>query len=206
MRPAVAVASFLAGEDDLDVEFDTSLFAAELGGFVSRWHWTPLAVARRAAELLANGGTPRVLDVGSGVGKFCIAGALTTRAWFVGVEQRGHLVAAAREAASRCGARRASFVQANVFDVDFAEFDALYFYNPFLELVDPPPFPIDHTVPMSPTRHREYVSATWSRLKDARAGTRVVTYGGFGGEMPPGFTCELEEDGHRDPLVLWIKS
>lgn len=204
MRPAIA--SFLEGKDVLDAEFDASLFPLELGGLVSRWHWTPLVVARRAAALLVDGGNPRILDVGSGVGKFCIAGALTTEAWFVGVEQRGALVEAAREAASRCGAQRASFIHGNAFDVDFAEFDALYFFNPFLELIDPPPFPIDHLVPRSPTLHGELVAATYQRLRQARPGTRVVTYGGFGGDMPGGFTCELEERCYRDLLALWIKS
>jgi SAM-dependent methyltransferase len=182
VRPAVA--SFLEGKDVLDAEFDASLFPSELGGLVSRWNWTPLVVVRRAAALLADGGNLRILDVGSGVGKFCIAGALTTEAWFVGVEQRAYLVEAARESASRSGAERASFIHSNVLDVDFAEFDAFYFFNPFLELIDPPAFPIDRLVPRSPSLHGELVATTCQRLRQARPGTRVVTYGGFGGEMP----------------------
>jgi hypothetical protein len=204
MRPAVA--ALLEGMNVPDWQFDASLFPPRLGGYVSRCHWTPLVVARRAAVLLADGGSPRILDVGSGVGKFCIAGSLTTEASFVGVEQRGDLVEAAREAANRCGAWRASFVHGNVFDVDFAEFDGFYLFNPFLELIEPLQFPIDDKVPMSSVRHGEYVSATRARLVEAPPGTRVVTYGGFGGEMPEGFTCLLEEDCYRDLLTFWIKS
>jgi len=203
-RPAVA--AFREGTDVTDWQFDASLFPPSLGGFVSRCHWTPLVVARRAAALLADGGRPRILDVGSGVGKFCIVGALTTEASFVGVEQRAGLVETAREAASRCGAQRASFIHGNVFDVNFADFDALYLFNPFLEMIEPLQFPIDDAVPISPTRHAEYVAATRSRLNEARPGTRVVIYGGFGGEIPDGFTCELEEDCYRDVLTCWIKS
>jgi SAM-dependent methyltransferase len=201
-----AVAAFIEGADDVDVGFDASVFPPEFGSLVSRWHWTPLAVARRAAALLANGGSPRILDVGSGVGKFCIAGALTTDAIFVGIEQRGRLVEAAREAASLCGAQRASFVHANMLEVDFADFDAFYFFNPFLELIDPAPFPIDRRIPLSSLRHREYVAASCSRLGEVKTGTRVVIYGGLGGEMPAGFSCELEETCYRDVLTLWIKS
>lgn len=204
MRPAVA--ALLEGTEVPDWHFDASLFPPRLGGFVSRCHWTPLVVARRAAALLADGGSPRILDVGSGVGKFCIAGALTTEAWFVGVEQRADLVEAAREAATKCGAHRALFLHGNVFDVDFSEFDGLYFFNPFLELIEPLEFPIDDAVRISPTRHGEYVSAASRRLSEARPGTRVVTYGGFGGEMPEGFTCALEESCYRDLLTFWIKS
>jgi len=204
MRPAVA--SFVEGTNVPDGQFDASLFPERLGGFVSSCHWTPLVVARRAAALLVDGGGRRILDVGSGVGKFCIAGALSTEARFVGVEQRGDLVEVAREAASRCGAQRASFLHGNVFDVDFSEFDGLYLFNPFLELIEPLQFPIDDAVPLSPTRHGEFVAATRSRLSEARPGTRVVTYGGFGGEMPDGFKCELEEDCYRDLLTFWIKA
>ena len=89
---------------------------------------------------------------------------------------------------------------------DGRQFDGLYFFNPFLELIEPLQFAIDDAVPMSPTRHGEYVSAARSRLIEARPGTRVVTYGGFGGEMPEGFICQLEESCYRDVLTLWIKS
>src|SRR4051812_11881562 len=51
-----------------DAAFDQVLPAwAQL---VSKVHWTPLAVARRAAELLVRDPESRILDVGSGVGKF----------------------------------------------------------------------------------------------------------------------------------------
>jgi hypothetical protein len=53
---------------------------------LSPQHWTPVRIARRAAELLTLSGAKRILDVGSGVGKFCIVGALTTEAQFVGIE------------------------------------------------------------------------------------------------------------------------
>jgi len=36
--------------------------------------WTPLAIARKAAEFLAEPGS-KVLDIGSGIGKFCLTGA-----------------------------------------------------------------------------------------------------------------------------------
>jgi len=41
------------------------------------------------------------------------------------------------------------------------------------------------------------------RLAAARPGTRVVTYHGFGGEMPPGFE-RVRRD--ADELSLWIRT
>src|SRR5207244_1254082 len=77
--PALAVAAALrSGCPVADGVFDR-MFPTELR-FVSFQHWTPVAVARRAAELLVGAGARRLLDVGSGPGKFCIVGALTTLA------------------------------------------------------------------------------------------------------------------------------
>src|SRR4030095_5525386 len=54
-------------------------------------YWTPVHVARRAAQLLVTGADSQVLDVGSGPGKFCLVGALATLGHFTGVEQRPHM-------------------------------------------------------------------------------------------------------------------
>jgi hypothetical protein len=88
------LAALHAGDSVSDEEFDRLLptWARNVSGL----HFTPVRVARRAAELLVARAGARVLDVGAGVGKLCIVGALTTQGSFVGVEQRGHLVAAGR--------------------------------------------------------------------------------------------------------------
>jgi SAM-dependent methyltransferase len=99
--------------------------------FVSRTHWTPIAVAARAADLLVTAGAKQVLDVGSGIGKFCIVGALSTDgAKFTGVEQRPGLVDAATRVAGRLGANRARFLCADAIAAPFSAFDGVYMYNP----------------------------------------------------------------------------
>ena len=58
----------------------------------SRKHWSPLDVIGKAAQYLAEPDT-RVLDIGSGVGKLCLASAYyKPNAWYYGVEQRKSLV------------------------------------------------------------------------------------------------------------------
>ena len=69
-----------------DADFD-ALCGSEIRK-LSRIHWTPCKVATLAAELLVKSPDDRILDVGSGAGKFCILGALHTPARFVGVEKR----------------------------------------------------------------------------------------------------------------------
>lgn len=188
-----------------DREFDDALFPLAYGGSLSQVHWTPVEVSLHAAALLAEGGPRRILDIGAGVGKFCILGALTTPAAFVGVEQRLSLVETARSAAARSGASRASFVHANVVDVDFAEFDAFYLYNPFYEQIALDSVRIDETIERSYKRFRGYVAATAKKLSDMRSGTRVVTYNGLGGTMPPEYVHMPVTHGFWREFALWIR-
>src|SRR4051812_11246359 len=80
-------------EDDFDVVFPERVRRH------SPHFWTPIEVAEAAASFLAPSPLVRVLDIGSGAGKFCIVGAARTGAHFSGIEQRPHLVAVARYAA-----------------------------------------------------------------------------------------------------------
>src|ERR1019366_6205983 len=78
---------------------------------ISRRYWTPVDVARRAARLLWRAGARRVLDVGSGVGKFVlVAAGAVPEVRFVGVEQRPHLVEVARRAHEQLQLQNALFV------------------------------------------------------------------------------------------------
>lgn len=63
---------------------------------VPRVHWTPVEVAVRAARLLADRPRLRLLDIGSGVGKFCIVAAASVDASVTGVDPRPHLTKIAR--------------------------------------------------------------------------------------------------------------
>lgn len=173
---------------------------------LSNRHWTPVDVALRAVELLAARPASLILDVGSGAGKFCIVGALASDAGFVGVEQRPHLVDAATTLAASLGAQRARFVNGNVFAVDWHEFDAIYLYNPFQEHVsDDDAGVIDRTISVGPRHHFEAVLLTRAKLAEARVGTRVVTYYGFGGNMPIQYRRVLHEPCGGDFLELWVK-
>lgn len=168
----------------------------------SHLHWTPLAVAIRAAELLAPSPDVRVLDVGAGVGKLCLIGALVTGAMWWGVEQDAVQVAAARHAAwSLDVANRTRFLHGDGSRLAWDEFDALYFYNPFTTLMLAPhasPFVRYATIQGTLRRIEQRLAAT-------RAGTRVVTFHGFGGELPAGFTRISREPAGDDALELWIR-
>jgi SAM-dependent methyltransferase len=165
-------------------------------------HFTPVAVARRAAALLAPTPHHRVLDLGAGAGKLCVVGAATTGAHFTGIELRRHFVRAAIAAGARLRLRNVHFIHADILDVEWRPYDSYYLFNPFAEhLIGA----IDGSVHARPPLFGFYVAAVRRRLGVAPAGTRVVTYHGFGGNMPAGFRLASRETAGSDELELWIK-
>ena len=191
-----------AGKKVSDKEFDSVYGERERA--ISFRHWTPVTVACRAARLLTEMGATRILDIGAGVGKFCIVGALTTEADYCGVERRGNLVETARSAAERFRAR-AKFVHANIVDFETDPFNGFYVYNPFQEQLAYDPLPIDETIEPSRDLYRSYVASTIAKLSRARAGSAVVTFNGLGGPMPPQYRRVSTENHFDAELVLWVK-
>ena len=165
-------------------------------------HFTPVAVARRAAELLAPTPRHRVLDLGAGAGKLCLVGAASTGASFTGIEKRRHFVQAAIEAGAQLRLRNVHFIHADILEVDWRPYDSYYLFNPFAEHLLGP---IDHTELVAPALFGFYVQEVQKRLRDARRGTRVVTYHGFGGNMPACFRLAARENAGSDELEVWIK-
>jgi predicted RNA methylase len=170
-------------------------------------HFTPVAVARYAARLLAPRPGMRVLDVGAGPGKFCVVAAREVpTATFVGVELRPHLVHMARKLASRAGVDNVSFVEGNALDIDWTEFDAFYFYNPFAEQLQDEGFALDRSLAFEPSKFVEYVMGARQRLSAAALGTRVVTYHSFGAPAPHGYDFVESHAIGTDRLELWVKT
>lgn len=198
-----ALVSSLASGDDPDTVFDRCY--PEWVRRHSRRHWTPVEVARLAAELLVTDDDTRVLDIGSGAGKFCIVGALTTRGTFSGIEQRADLIEVARAAADHWGAPRASFIHGNITSVDWRAFNAFYLFNPFSEYNEGLSGAIDQSISFSPALSERYIRFTRARLAETPLGTRVATYHGYGGAMPPGFRCIQCEPKGSDFVEIWVK-
>ena len=169
-------------------------------------HFTPLDIARRAARLLAPERGTRVLDVGSGVGKFCIGAAQAfPGATFVGIERRAHLVEVGIRLCARWKLSNVELVHGDAFSLDWSEFDSFYLFNPFGEERFDRDLVLDHTLDLDPQNFRSYVDAVLERLDQAPVGTRVVTYHGFGARPPLGYELAAEQAIGSDKLELWIK-
>jgi SAM-dependent methyltransferase len=185
-----------------DREFD-EVFAKETRQ-LSSTHWTPVQVAVCAAEMLVTGRGTKVLDIGCGPGKFCLIGAAMQHVSFAGIDQRGHLLEEGQAIARRANISNVEFIHGNMMDLDWSDYNAFYLYNPFLENVCMPAI-IDETVPLKPEYFYQYVEAVQQKLMDLPSGTRVVTYHGFGGEMPYGYRMTANKKIGSDFLQCWIK-
>jgi SAM-dependent methyltransferase len=166
-------------------------------------HWTPLAIARKAAEFLAEPGA-RVLDIGSGIGKFCLAaGYHFPDTYFYGVEQRHELIYYAEEAKGYTQLTNVNFIYANVTQVNFKEFDHFYFYNSFYENIDPDN-QIDDTIEISDSLYTYYTQYLFKALDERPSGTRLVTFHISGEEVPPGY--KLARIACNGLMKMWIKA
>ena len=183
-----------------DAAFDQVFPSAQR--FRSWLHWTPVDVALRATALLAAGRCSRVLDVGSGVGKLCLIGAATTPATWFGIERDVDMVRAANAAAADMHLEhRVQFIHGDITALDWTTFDAIYLYNPFAEIL----YAGDDDALARRERYVADIDFVQNQLAQAAPGTRVVTYHGFGGEMPSGFENIHREAAREDELCVWLK-
>lgn len=157
-----------------DKAFDELLYPKYMQD-ISDIHWTPIVVAKKASELLTAGGANRILDIGAGIGKFCIVGALHTDAYFYGIELRKDLHEIAKRSAQILHLNQIRFSHLNITEIDFSHFDAYYFFNPFLENLHPTNR-IDNHLPLAASLFEEYTHYTKAQFASLPAGTKVVTY------------------------------
>jgi len=166
-------------------------------------HWTPLNIARTAAQFLGSQTGAKILDIGSGAGKFCLAGAYyQPKAVFYGVEQRRHLVDHALTAREMLGLRNVHFLHQNLTQLDFKQYDHFYFYNSFYEnLADMEK--IDDHVLCSPHLYVHYNRCLYKKLDEMPVGTRLATFHTIEDKIPGGYHLIEEHAGKL--LKCWMK-
>jgi hypothetical protein len=130
---------------------------------------------------------------------------LSKPAHFCGIEQRPHLVSVARATVQLLAVPRVTFAHGNIMGFDWSGFDGFYLYNPFAENVTAMCAPVDGDVEVAPQLLQIYADFVRRQLSSAKPGARVVTYHGFGGEMPDSYTLMHREPAHTDCLELWVK-
>ena len=169
----------------------------------ARRHWTPLGVAEKTAEFLAAEKNKRILDIGSGVGKFCLAASHYRPAvQYTGVEQRISLIEYAEIAKKKLGLYTVSFIHGNFTQLDFRDYDHFYFYNSFYENLSPID-KIDNSIDYSGELYNYYSRYLFKQLEQKPAGTRLATFHSFEDEIPPAYHVVGSEMDNL--LKFWIK-
>lgn len=174
---------------------------------VSSDYWTPVRVATRAAQWLNYFGAHSVVDVGSGVGKFCVAAALGVECQFIGIEHRSRLVTAARALARTFEVEdRVNFVQSTMTDVGWPKADAYYLYNPFGENLCSYEYQLDREVELGIDRYKRDIAEAERFIEHAPRETFLITYNGFGGRIPDSYEQIAIDRDLPYELRMWRKA
>ena len=104
-------------------------FIRELAGM----HCTHAENCPKGCSVITPSEDVKILDIGSGVGKFCLAAAhYKPCAQIYGIEQRESLVEYANEVKNILGLSNAHFHYGNFTQLNLKLYDHFYLYNPFL--------------------------------------------------------------------------
>jgi len=171
---------------------------------LSKTHWTPIDIAKIAIDWLVSNSESgvKVLDIGAGVGKFCLTGGLVSKALFTGVEKRKNLFNEANIILDKLSIDNVEFIHANITEIDFKNYNAFYYYNPFGEQIAVSDW-IDKEVPFSEDKLNYYEEFVFNQLDEMPENTRVVTYYSEKFHLPKSYKIKnMMFDGE---LVLWEK-
>lgn len=165
-------------------------------------HWTPLNVAYTAARFLALDAQSKTIDIGAGVGKFCIAGSAVAGGTFTGIEQRKNFVTIGNKAIKKLGLANVELVYGNFTELDITGYTGIYFYNSFHEnLVFSDA--LDNKVEMSTELYEKYTAHLLQQLNAMAVGTRLATFWLAITEIPGCY--KLKETHYNNLLKLWVK-
>ncbi|HFA48466.1 MAG TPA: methyltransferase domain-containing protein [Bacteroidetes bacterium] len=189
-----------SGAEISDDDFDT-IYPDELR-VVSETHFTPVIVAQKATRYLVKKAGTKILDIGSGAGKFCLIGAACTKGFFIGVEQRETLHSLAVQLAKDYRLENTSFFRADITDIEFQAFDAFYIFNSFYENLDQGER-IDDTIDLDKNRYTEHSNYVRQQLAAMPKWTRLVTYFSYLDEIPNSYEVQKTDMGGK--LKFWEK-
>lgn len=142
---------------------------------LSRKHWSSVSVSKLASEFLVTRPGTRVLDIGSGAGKFCLIGATNTNGHFTGVEQRHELIELSTKLSNNYRIPNVKFIHANITSIKFSDYDAFYFYNSFYENIDMVNR-IDDTIKLDMQLYHLYSAYIVEQFARLPLGARLVSF------------------------------
>lgn len=165
-------------------------------------HFTQIRSVRLAIQLIGDSPSISILDIGSGIGKFCHIGSQLSNCKFTGIELRDDFYAEAVRIAAQLNHNNPTFIHGTFTAIDFKKYNAFYFFNSFEEYYNPDCI-IDEKTVKSQELYNELKSSLKEKLNDAAPGSRLVTYYVKQGHVPDTYQLKFSgEDGH---MKLWVK-
>jgi SAM-dependent methyltransferase len=169
---------------------------------LAKQHWTPVSVAKLASEFLVDRPGARVLDIGSGAGKFCMIGATNTKGYFTGIEQRLELIELSRKISASYYIHNVEFLHANITSIKFSDYDSFYFYNSFYENINMINR-IDDTIKLDMHLYHLYSMYIVEQFASLPLGARLVTFCSPSTIIPR--TFKLQDSSKGGLLKFWEK-
>ncbi|TGL37239.1 methyltransferase [Leptospira perdikensis] len=171
---------------------------------LSPFQWTPVSVIERTWAYLQVDQAKSIVDLGSGVGKFCIYLSLLSKDTIriIGLEDREDLVSVSES-------------QKILWDrnqVEFQRFDFLknfpsghshyYCFNPLYETMKGK-HSIDQQKEKSASRFLKDLQILKQNLLLLKPKSKLITFHGFGGNYLPGFKTVLKEEISGGEYMVW---
>ncbi len=139
-------------------------------------HFTPLEVTRRASHFLATQAGEKIVDIGSGIGKFCIPAAMMhTQQQFYGIEIRKDLLDASTVLQQQLGIKNLHMIHGDILQHQLTIYDHFYFFNAFYEQQDEAE-KLDRELIFKSSLYRKYHAHVYKELEKKPIGTKLATF------------------------------
>lgn len=189
------------GEFPLDAEFDR--FYPSLSTELSAQHFSSFYACKQALDFFGSDESVRVLDIGSGIGKFCFLGALLSKCHFTGIELRESLYNWAEKVRSASHMNQIQFILGDFKNLHFESFNCFYLFNPFMEYKDVKR-KIDASILTGKEAYIQLLHTLFNKLDMLPKGIKLVTYHVRLEQIPSDF--QLVESKLGNSLRCFVKN
>ncbi|SOE23548.1 Methyltransferase domain-containing protein [Spirosomataceae bacterium TFI 002] len=170
--------------------------------YLNAVHWTPIEVIDQILFWLKDYDALKILDIGSGVGKFCLIGGQKSHHHFTGIEKRTDFHDEGQKLLKALNLPNVSLLQADIVTFNLTAYDVIYLFNPFYEQV------VNHGTRINDTAYQKenylkYESYVLGHLINSVAGKMVISYEYNLMQKAKGFV--LLHEAFDGALGLWRK-
>nr|WP_232227642.1 methyltransferase domain-containing protein [Leptospira wolbachii] len=171
---------------------------------LSPFQWTPISVIERTWKYLSADGVTSVVDLGSGVGKFCIHLSLLSNHSIdiLGLEDREELVSLSNSLKVNWETPNVEFRKENFLKEFPVGRSHYYCFNPLYETMKGS-HSIDSIKQKSAIQFLKDLQSLKQNLLLLTPKSKLITFHGFGGNFLPGFRVVVKEEISGGEYLVW---